>query len=124
MCRVSVSTAKFDRWVSLIAEGPKGKTITFPKTSREILEDAFRGTEIERLVLPKTLKKVGGSAFYGCENLKTIYVEDGCEASLLYACVPDSTKVGPLPDATLGNARIWDLRKLKDVVIPDGTEKI
>lgn len=75
-----------------------------------MLEYAFRGTEIERVVLPKTLKKVGGSAFYGCRNLKTIYVEDGCEASLLYAGVPDSAKVGPLPEAVLGNIKIWDLR--------------
>ena len=49
---------------------------------------------------------------------------DGCQASLLCAEVPDSTKVGLLPEAALGNIKIWDLRTLRDVVIPDGVERI
>ena len=38
--------------------------------------------------------------------------------------MPGYTKVGPPPETMLGNAKIWDLKELKDIVIPDGVEKI
>ena len=70
------------------------------------------------------MKKLGNNVCYNCENLKTIYIEDDCEANLFNARVPYATKVGPLPDAMLGNMRIWDIRKLKHVTIPEDVEKI
>ena len=51
----------------------------------------FWGTAIETITLPRTLMKIDKDTFKDCENLRTIYVEDGCEASLLLAEVPDST---------------------------------
>ena len=51
-------------------------------------------------------------------------MEDGCEASFSNAGVPDSVKVGSPPETMLGNARVWDLKELEDVVVPDGVEKI
>lgn len=51
-------------------------------------------------------------------------MEDGCQTSFLNAKVPDFTKIGPLLKAMVRNTRIWDLRELKDVIIPDGAEKI
>ena len=59
-----------------------------------------------------------------CKNLKTIYVEDGCQASLLRAWISDSVKIGPPPETMLGNAKFWDLRNCRQVVIPSGVEKI
>ena len=70
--------------------------------------------------MPKTLKEIGGSVFSWCDNLKVIHVEDGCEASLRNVMVPNSVKVGPLPETMVGGVRVWDLRKLRDVFIPDG----
>ena len=110
--------------MSLVVRGLKGKTINFPRTCSKILENAFRDTEIERIVLPKTLEEIGSGVFSGCNKLKTIYVEDGCEASLSHAGLSDSIRVGPLPEAMLGNTKIWDLRELKDVIIQNGTERI
>ena len=51
-------------------------------------------------------------------------MEDGCEADLSVAGVPDSVKVGPPPAATAGGARVWGLRNCREVVIPEGTERI
>ena len=42
----------------------------------------------------------------------------------MLAEVPDSTQVGPLPETIVDGMRVWDLRKCKHVVIPEGTEKI
>ena len=119
-----VSGAEFDREMSEIASRSAGRTITFPKTIRRVPRCAFLGAGIERVVLPKTLKEIGSRAFSDCESLRIIYVEEGCEASLQSAMVPGHTKVGPQPEAMLGNARIWDLRELRDVVIPGGVERI
>lgn len=70
------------------------------------------------------MKVLGNSTFYGCYSLKKIYVADGCEADLSYLEIPDSTKVGPLPETMIGNVRVWDLRDSKKIVIPDGVERI
>ena len=84
----------------------------------------FASTSLEAVALPKALKEISWSVFDDCGNLKMIYVEDGCEASLRNVCVSDSVKIGPLPETRIGNMRVWDLRKLKDVIIPNEIEKI
>ena len=67
---------------------------------------------------------LGDHTFSGCESLKKIYVADGCEADLSNLKIPDSTKVGPPPETMIGNARLWDFRDCKNIVIPDGVERI
>ena len=51
-------------------------------------------------------------------------MEDSCEASLIDVELPDSVLVGPPPETMVGNARVLDLRDCKEVVIPEGVEKI
>ena len=51
-------------------------------------------------------------------------MEDGCEVDLYLAGVPDSTQVGPFLETAVGSVRVWDLRKCKHVVIPEGAERI
>lgn len=79
---------------------------------------------IEELTLPRALKKIHRDAFEKCEHLSAIYVEEGCKVSLCGVEIPNSAKAGPLPETTVGGARVWDLRNCKHVVIPEGTEKI
>ena len=98
--------------------------ITLPSTLEEIGNSCFAYTCLTEITLPKTLKEIGCGTFEYCSNFKVVHVEDGCEASLCNAGLPDSVKIGPPPKTMLGSTRIWDLRKLKDVVIPDGIERI
>ena len=42
----------------------------------------------------------------------------------MYAGISDSVLVGPPPETMVGNIRVWDLRNCKQVVIPEGTERI
>lgn len=51
-------------------------------------------------------------------------MKDGCNADLSELKIPDSTKIGPPPETLAGSMRAWDLRKLRNVVIPEGAEKI
>lgn len=89
-----------------------------------IEHNCFRRSGLEEIVLPKMLKYVDADSFSDCGSLSTIYVEDGCEADLFDLNISDSTHVGPLPETMVGGVRVWDLRKLKDAVIPEGTERI
>ena len=119
-----MSGTELDREMSEIASRSAGRTITFPKTIRRVPRCAFLGAGIEQVTLPKTLKEIGSRAFSDCKSLRTIYVEEGCKVSLWSAMMPDFAKVGSLPETMLGNAKIWDLKELKDIVIPDGVERI
>ena len=130
-----------------LARGANGiRTIIFPGTVRDVecgaftnnwslqsavlnegleaLGNIFSGTGIERLALPRTLKNISRYALSGCGILRRVYVEDGCEADFFAAGTPDSVKVGPPPATTAGGARVWDLRNCREVVIPEGTERI
>ena len=51
-------------------------------------------------------------------------MEDGCEASLIDAWVPNSTRIIPLSATLVGGIDIQDLRQMKKIVIPEGTERI
>lgn len=50
----------------------------------EIGRMCFYSSGLEETTLPKTLKKIGDDTFSGCEHLKKIYVENGCEANLVH----------------------------------------
>ena len=68
--------------------------------------NCFCHSGIEEIMLPGTLKEIGTGTFYKCDNLKTIYVENGCEASLANACVFDSTSIVTLSTAFVGGVSI------------------
>ena len=70
-CRLFVSETKFDRSMSQVVRGLKGKTTILPKTCREVRRKAFRGTSLRSIVLNERLE-VLEYAFYGCKKLKTI----------------------------------------------------
>lgn len=60
----------------------KGTTLNIPKSYRrkpvtEIGENAFSNiTDIDVVIIPKTIKKIGKNAFAGCTNLKRVEFEE------------------------------------------------
>lgn len=100
------------------------KSIKLPDSVECIGEGCFKASELEEIELPCTLREIGEKAFKGCENLKTVWVEDGCRADLSEVGVPDTAKIGPFFGTFVMGTRVWDLRGLKAVVIPDGAEFI
>ena len=89
----------------------------------ETLDAAFVGAAVEVLVLPGTLKSVGQHAFADCDHIESVYVGEGFAACLL-GRVPASAKVYPPSGTMAGSARVWDLRRLREAVVPEGTERI
>lgn len=69
------------------------------------------------------MKSIRFDVFRSCENLKAIYLEDGCEGSLAGSMVPRSAMVGPVLETDMGK-RVWKLRELKSVVIPANMKEI
>ena len=89
------------------------------------IEDyCFCDTGIERIALPKTLQQIGYRVLSGRKNLSIIYVEDGLEEALTRLQVPDSVQVGPLPEMRVRGSRVWDLRRAKNLVLPDDIELV
>ena len=70
------------------------------------------------------MKALGNYTFQDCDHLQKIYVTDGCKVNLSDLKIPDSTKIGPLPETMVGGVRVWGLRNCREVVIPEGTERI
>lgn len=85
---------------------------------------AFRDAKFEEITLPRSLKSVGFGVFQSCSNLKKIYVEDGCEASISDLKMPVFVTVGPTITTMVGNTRVWDLKNLRQIIIPEGAEVI
>lgn len=51
-------------------------------------------------------------------------MEDGCTFKIPSIGVLSSVMVGPLPETKVGDVRVWDLRNLRKITIPDGAEMI
>lgn len=67
----------------------KIKNLYIPN-SVEVIEDmAFSDLQIERVYIPKSIKKWGKYVFFGCRNLKTVHIEEGLSqlgVSQFYLC--------------------------------------
>ena len=144
-----VSGIVFSRGVSKVRDGNKSfRTLVLLQTLRELEKYCFifskslrrltfrDGNSLERIGdfclnesgimkmrLPKTLKYLGGHIFQRCLNHPKIYIDDGFPHDL-HANPLDGASGGPPPGTLAGGVLVWDLRTLRHVVIPEGTERI
>ena len=98
--------------------------IDLPEGLETIKESVFARSGLEEITLSSALKEVKWEVFKGCESLKTVYAQEGCEAELLHARVLDSAVVGPPPEIFVRGINVWNLRKQKDIVFPEGIQRI
>lgn len=69
------------------------KNIQLSRGLEYIKKECFYGSGLEEITLPRSLKKIDKFTFSGCENLQTIYVEDGCDISFFNVRVPISAEI-------------------------------
>ena len=100
------------------------KRILLPEKLEVIGEKAFECSRLEEITLHDALKEVYEDAFNKCASLRAVYIQDGCGVDVSQTGIPRSVKVGPLPDTVVGNVKVWDLRKKKNIVVPEGTKRI
>lgn len=81
----------------------------------------FDNQDMEKLTLPKSLKKIGYGAFSTCHSLREIMINDGLDyigTSAFSDC--QQLKKISLPESltTLGNAAFYGCSKLEEITIP------
>ena len=94
----------------------------------KIGEECFGFSGIEEIELPGTVREIGRDAFGYCSDLRVIFAEDDCVDSVRKA-IGDHAVVSKqwskyVEATAVGNKRLKDLRSLRDVVIPEGLERI
>ena len=73
------------------------------------------------MVLPDALERMGAGVFHWCFKIKVIWVGNNSVANRLRRNYHnDSVVMLPARSTMVGNKFLWDLRKLRDVVIPEG----
>lgn len=75
-------------------------------------------------MFPDTLKKVGRYAFANCSRIEMIWVGDRLNADdLRQQCVSNSVVMLSVK-MLVGDRLVFDLGRLRDVVIPEGVQEI
>lgn len=97
-----------------------------PKTVQRISSHAFEGTSIKSLEIPRGVRELGSSAFFGCNNLVEVTFNGVVErmgtcvfgySGLERISFPDGTK--SIPPETFRSCS-----RLKEVSLPDSLERI
>lgn len=102
------------------------KKVVFEEGSRlrELKSDCFSESGLRSLTLLRTVQHVDSCAFGFCDSLAQFFVEDGSVANIVPAQIQEFAKVGPVPNAVVKGVSVWDLRKLKEISIPEGARRI
>ena len=76
-------------------------------------------------VLPDALERIGYEVFNGCPEIKEIWIGNSSVAdSLRGDSSYDSVAILPPRSTMVEDRFLWDLRRQKDVIIPEGARKI
>ena len=82
------------------------KEINLPESIETLGSKFIRGTQIEEIQIPKSLKS-GSSALYGANELKKVEFEEGTETIITGICDVDNSE-----------------NKIEEIIIPDGVTEI
>ena len=66
----------------------------------------FQDSGIEEIVFPRTLTDIGFVEFYGCDHLKTVYVDERSKLVISESDVFSPAKICPLPESLA-----WEFRE-------------
>lgn len=100
------------------------KGVLYNKNKSELLQSPYH---MRDFTIPSTVKKIGFSAFYGCDSIKTIVLPsnlDSISRGAFYLCTSLDTIVFNKTLKYIGEGAFIYCEDLKNVVIPDGVEKI
>lgn len=90
----------------------------------EIGKECFWKCGIVEIAIPKTVKTIDITAFGNCDQLRTVYVEKDYKISLSHTVTTDSVTVLFSDLTHIWNTPLLELRRLKEITVPDGIEKI
>lgn len=94
----------------------------------EIASNAFVDNfALEEIKIPKTVKKIGRGAFFGCRNLRNVWFENGCEEIAEFAfggckALENATFADTI--VRIGEGAFSDCVCLKQIVLPKNLREI
>ena len=83
----------------------------------------FEFSELEEIVLPSTLTDIGTDTFKNCSSIRVIWTEN-CDRASIRRRLCSSVVVLPERLTALGGAFLRDLRREKDIVLPEDIHEI
>ncbi len=134
----SVGEKAFDKCPIENATVPTCALSELPKNTIKLLEinggekiekEAFKDCDtLKRLTIAGSVKEIGDSAFYGCNDLRNVIIsEEGLEVIDEYAFkgCPYLEKID-LPESlkTIGSSAFKDCIRIAKIIIPEGVTKI
>lgn len=110
-----------------IFSGTTVKSVKLPSTLHEISNNAFRETPITEIIIPASVKKIQGSAFYGCSKLtKVIFEGDYIEE--INGCFQNCTSLESVRFPRRVGKMSYDMFKgclnLTEVILPENLSEI
>lgn len=116
-----------DGYLIKVSEDVSGK-YTVKEGTRVIPDGAFSEcSELTEVVLPDSVVKIGSSAFYKCEKLKSINIPEGVTEIPYNAfnwCSSLEKVVLPSTVTAIGDGAFGWCKSLKEINIPEGVTKI
>ena len=95
-----------------------------PNPGLEALDrDAFYGCKFEKIALPGSLKVIEKTSFCRCTRLRTVYLDEDCRVDVR-KYVSNPVTIVPGERTMCMDKRIWDLRALAYLVLPNGIARI
>ena len=100
------------------------KELSLPSSVVDIYPWAFYASGLETLTVPGSVKEIPGSMLYGCDNLYSVILEDGCEIIYedAFSNCPSLTALYIPESATdIDEYFVWDFNESLVVYTPEGS---
>ena len=121
----SIDGVLFDKTTHTLLLYPpvkKETAYTIPEGTESIAASAFYSSKLSEIVIPGSMKVIGGNAFLFCENLKEIVLPEGVEELSSYAfqyCTKLERIVLPDSLVSVGSSIFLHCEKLTEIVLSE-----
>ncbi|RBI34029.1 hypothetical protein DRZ74_01315 [Metamycoplasma hominis] len=94
------------------------------KNNKKIL--AYLDKEATKVTIPDSVKEIGDYSFYGCKNLKEVFLNEGLEEIGARAFKYTKIESITIPDSVkeIGKGAFSNCKNLKEVILNEGLERI
>lgn len=106
-------------------EDKKLESISLPENLEKISEQAFAGTGISQITIPKSVKQLGAQIFQNCQNLKKVVFLNECSTMPRGTFLNSTTEKVEFPSKVIEIAESgMAAANFKEIDLPNGIEKL
>ncbi len=98
------------------------KDIKISANTKEIAENAFNSSKLEKIIIPDSVERIGTEAFWGCKSLTDVVIGSGIteiEQMTFYTC--ESLEYVSMSNSVtcIGDWSFYECTNLKNIILPD-----